>query len=455
MTLDVEKRKALANCESFTSEISAFRYLSPMEMTLAIAIFAIAYVFIATEKISRVAVALSGAALMVVVGATDADKAFYSHETGIDWNVLFLLLGMMIIVGIIHKTGLFEFLAVTAIKKSKGNPKIAIVYLMILTALASAILDNVTTILLAVPMTIIVCKHLNVSPIPFILSQVFVSNIGGAATLVGDPPNIIIASKANLSFNSFLVHMAPMVLVVLTVIIPLLVFLFRKQLRNSASDRTAVMNLNAHSFFRDLVLLRKSLIVLTLVMIAFITHTVVHLEPSIIALLGAGVLVSISGLKPKDFVQDVEWSTLVFFAGLFIMVGGLVNVGALAEFADYLKNIFGDNTRLAAGSILGISAVLSGVVDNIPYVASMAPVVSELSQGLTGVKEHVLWWALAFGADFGGNATIIGASANVVAVGLAHKAGIRISYFQFAKYGILVTFVSIAMVYPYILFYYF
>ena len=426
-----------------------------MQMTLSIAIFVVAYIFIATEKISRIAITLAGAALMVIVGSTDADKAFYSHETGIDWNVIFLLLGMMIIVGIIHKTGLFEFLAVTAIKKSKGNPKIAIVYLMVLTSLASAILDNVTTILLAVPMTIIVCKHLHVSPIPFILSQVFVSNIGGAATLVGDPPNIIIASKANLSFNSFLVHMAPMVVVVLLVIIPLLVFMFRKQLVNTPSDREAVMKLSPHSYLKDEVLLKKSVIVLVLVMIAFVTHSIMHLEPSIIALLGAGVLVAISGLKPKDYVQDVEWSTLVFFAGLFIMVGALVNVGALAEFADYLKSIFGSDTKLAAISILGISAVLSGLVDNIPYVASMAPVVTELSLGLTGTREHVLWWALAFGADFGGNATIIGASANVVAIGLAHKAGIKISFWHFAKYGLIITAVSTAMIFPYILFYYF
>ena len=424
-------------------------------MTLSIAIFVVAYIFIATEKISRIAITLAGAALMVIVGSTDADKAFYSHETGIDWNVIFLLLGMMIIVGIIHKTGLFEFLAVTAIKKSKGNPKVAIVYLMVLTSLASAILDNVTTILLAVPMTIIVCKHLNVSPIPFILSQVFVSNIGGAATLVGDPPNIIIASKANLSFNSFLVHMAPMVVVVLLVIIPLLVFMFRKQLVNTPSDREAVMKLSPHSYLKDEVLLKKSVIVLVLVMIAFVTHSIVHLEPSIIALLGAGLLVAISGLKPKDYVQDVEWSTLVFFAGLFIMVGALVNVGALAEFADYLKSLFGTDTKLAAVSILGISAVLSGLIDNIPYVASMAPVVTELSVGLTGTREHVLWWALAFGADFGGNATIIGASANVVAIGLAHKAGIKISFWHFAKYGLIITAVSTAMIFPYILFYYF
>jgi Na+/H+ antiporter NhaD/arsenite permease-like protein len=426
-----------------------------MQMTLTIAIFALAYVFIAAEKISRIAIVLSGAAAMVVIGATDAEKAFYSHETGIDWNVIFLLLGMMIIVGIIHKTGLFEFLAITAIKKSNGNPKVALVYLMILTSLASAILDNVTTILLAVPMTLVVTKYLNVSPIPFILAQVFVSNIGGAATLVGDPPNIIIASKAGLSFNSFLVHMAPMVLLVLAVVIPLIIFLFRRELVNTAADRASIMQLSAHSFLKDSVLLKKSVVVLALVMVAFILHSVVHIEPSVIALFGAGILVAISGLKPRDYVQDVEWATLIFFAGLFIMVGALVNVGALAEFSEYLKDLFGSDTKMAASVILGLSAVLSGLIDNIPYVASMSPVISDLSVGLVGRQEHVLWWSLAFGADFGGNATIIGASANVVAIGLAAKAGHHISFWKFAKYGIIVTAVSIAMIYPYILFFYF
>ena len=424
-------------------------------MTLAIIVFIVAYIFIASEKISRIAIVLSGAAAMVIIGATDADKAFYSHETGIDWNVIFLLLGMMIIVGIIHKTGLFEFLAISAIKKSSGSPKVALVYLMILTAIASAILDNVTTILLAVPMTLIVTKHLKVSPIPFILAEVFVSNIGGAATLVGDPPNIIIASKADLSFNSFLVHMAPMVILVLLVIIPMIVFLFRKELVNAPEARDAVMKLQAHDFLKDVILLKKSLGVLTLVMIAFILHSFLHLEPSIVALFGAGVLVAISGLKPRDYVQDVEWSTLIFFSGLFIMVGGLVGSGALAELSSFLKDLFAGNTQLAALSILSISAVLSGIIDNIPYVTAMSPVISDLSVGLVGRQEHVLWWSLAFGADFGGNATIIGASANVVAIGLAAKAGIHISFWKFAKYGILVTAVSIAMVYPYIYFFYF
>lgn len=424
-------------------------------MTLAIIVFIVAYIFIASEKISRIAIVLAGAAAMVIIGATDADKAFYSHETGIDWNVIFLLLGMMIIVGIIHKTGLFEFLAISAIKKSSGSPKVALVYLMVLTSIASAILDNVTTILLAVPMTLIVTKHLKVSPIPFILAEVFVSNIGGAATLVGDPPNIIIASKADLSFNSFLVHMAPMVILVLLVVIPMIVFLFSKELVNTPEARDAVMTLQAHDFLKDVILLKKSLGVLTLVMIAFVLHSFLHLEPSIVALFGAGVLVAISGLKPRDYVQDVEWSTLIFFAGLFIMVGGLVGSGALAELSTFLKELFAGNTQLAALSILSISAVLSGIIDNIPYVTAMSPVISDLSVGLVGRQEHVLWWSLAFGADFGGNATIIGASANVVAIGLAAKAGIHISFWKFAKYGVLVTAVSIAMVYPYIYFFYF
>jgi Na+/H+ antiporter NhaD/arsenite permease-like protein len=426
-----------------------------MQMTLAIIVFIVAYIFIASEKISRIAIVLAGAAAMVIIGATDADKAFYSHETGIDWNVIFLLLGMMIIVGIIHKTGLFEFLAISAIKKSSGSPKVALVYLMVLTSIASAILDNVTTILLAVPMTLIVTKHLKVSPIPFILAEVFVSNIGGAATLVGDPPNIIIASKADLSFNSFLVHMAPMVILVLLVVIPMIVFLFRKELVNTPEARDAVMTLQAHDFLKDVILLKKSLGVLTLVMIAFVLHSFLHLEPSIVALFGAGILVAISGLKPRDYVQDVEWSTLIFFAGLFIMVGGLVGSGALAELSTFLKDLFAGNTQLAALSILSISAVLSGIIDNIPYVTAMSPVISDLSVGLVGRQEHVLWWSLAFGADFGGNATIIGASANVVAIGLAAKAGIHISFWKFAKYGVLVTAVSIAMVYPYIYFFYF
>ena len=421
----------------------------------AVTVFLIAYAFIATEKINRVAVVCAGAAVMIIIGATNADAAFYSHETGIDWNVIFLLLGMMIIVGVIHRTGLFEFLAIKAIQLAKGRPRQAFVYLLLLVAFCSALLDNVTTIMLAVPMTIMVAKYLKVHPVPFILAEVFISNIGGAATLIGDPPNIIIASKADLDFNSFLIHMAPMVLVVLAVIIPMLVLMFNKDLKNNAEDRKTVMTLNANSFVKDKVLLIKSLIVLTLVIVAFVLHSVLHLEPSVIAMIGAGVLVMISNLKPAEFARDVEWGTLVFFGALFIMVGALVNVGALKMVADSIGAFVGDNGALAAGALVVVSAVASGIVDNIPYVTSMAPVVQQLNDTITTISNDGLWWALAFGADFGGNMTIVGASANVVAVGLAYASGYKITFWQFAKYGIPVTVVSTAMALPYVLIRYF
>jgi Na+/H+ antiporter NhaD/arsenite permease-like protein len=421
----------------------------------ATVVFLIAYVFIATEKINRVAVVCAGAAVMIIIGATNADAAFYSHETGIDWNVIFLLLGMMIIVGVIHKTGLFEFLAIKAIQLAKGRPRQAFVYLLMLVAFCSALLDNVTTIMLAVPMTIMVAKYLKVHPVPFILAEVFISNIGGAATLIGDPPNIIIASKANLDFNSFLIHMTPMVLVVLAVIIPMLVLMFNKELRNDPEDRKVVMTLNANSFIKDKPLLIKSLIVLTLVIVAFVLHTVLHLEPSVIAMIGAGFLVMISNLKPEQFAKDVEWGTLVFFAALFIMVGALVNVGALKIVADAIGSFVGDDGALAAGVLVVVSALASGIVDNIPYVTSMAPVVQQLNGTISTISNDGLWWALAFGADFGGNMTIVGASANVVAVGLAYASGYKITFWQFAKYGIPVTVVSTLMALPYVLIRYF
>jgi Na+/H+ antiporter NhaD/arsenite permease-like protein len=421
----------------------------------ATVVFIVAYALIASEKFNRVAVVSAGAAAMILLGATDASSAFYSHETGIDWNVIFLLLGMMIIVSVIHKTGLFEFLAVKAIHVAKGNPRTTFVYILVLVAFASAILDNVTTILLAVPMTFLIADKLRVNPVPFILGEVFVSNIGGAATLIGDPPNIIIASKAGLDFNEFLIHMAPLSAAVLAVVIPMLLFFFRTQLVNTPTDRSAVLKLNPTKFITDRTLLVKSIIVLTIVVVGFVLHSVLHLEPSLIAMMGAGLLVLISGLKPADFAMDVEWGTLVFFAGLFIMVGALVNVGALQTLSESLAEFVGDDSRLAAGALVLVSAVVSGVVDNIPYVASMIPVVQHLVEVLPPSGNDGLWWALAFGADFGGNLTIIGASANVVAIGLAQARGTHISFWQFFRYGLPVTAVSIGMALPYVLTRYF
>lgn len=439
----------LSSPSNASTEVSLFH------VAAATFIFLAAYGLIASEKVNRVAVVCAGAAVMVLIGATDASSAFYSHETGIDWNVIFLLLGMMIIVGVIHKTGLFEYLAVQAIKAAGGRPKRAFVYVLLLVAFASALLDNVTTILLAVPMTFLVAKHLNVKPIPFVLAEVFISNIGGAATLIGDPPNIIIASKAGLSFNQFLVHMAPIALLVMAFIIPFLILMFRKELVNTADDRSKIAALDAKSYITNRALMVKSLSVLGLVIVAFVTHSITHIEPSVIAMIGAGLLVLISNLKPHEFAMDVEWGTLVFFAGLFVMVGALVKVGALGIFADFIAGVIGDNKTLAAVLVVVVSAVISGIVDNIPFVAAMSPVITQLNDSISGINNDGLWWALALGADFGGNMTIIGASANVVAIGLAAAAGYKISFFQFAKYGIPVTVLSVALSVPYVLLRYF
>ena len=426
-----------------------------MLTSAAIAVFLAAYTFIALEKFNRMAIVCAGTAAMILIGATGADEIFYSHKTGIDWNVIFLLLGMMIIVSVIHKTGLFDFLAVKATQLAKGRPALAFVYILLLVAFASALLDNVTTILLAVPMTFVVAKHLNVNAVPFILGEVFISNIGGASTLIGDPPNIIIGSKANLSFNEFLVHMTPLALAVMVVIIPLLVFMFRKQLVNSKSDRLAIMDLDAATFIYNRNLLIKSILILSLVTSGFALHSVLHLEPSIVAMLGAGLLVGISNLKPSQYAMDVQWETLVFFAGLFAMVGALVNVGALKLAADFIGERVGDNAQLAAGSIVLLSAIFSGIIDNIPFVVGMVPVIQQLNADIPSIVNDGLWWALAAGADFGGNATIVGASANVVAIGIASANGYKITFWQFAKYGIPVTVVSTLMALPYILIRYF
>lgn len=330
-----------------------------MESLLALAIFIVAYGFIALEKFNRIAVALAGAAVMLALKMNDAEGAFFNHETGIDWNVILLLLGMMVIVSVIHKTGFFEAIAVSLAKKGKGNPKTILIFLCFFVAAASALLDNVTTIMLAVPMTIMIAKKLHISPIPLLLSEIFASNIGGAATLIGDPPNIIIASKANIKFNDFLIHMAPMVIVTMLVIVPFLVFLFRNQLANSKAERDSLTALEPKDFIKDSQLLGKSLGVLLITVLLFLTHPFTHLEPSIIALLGAGLLIAITRLKPREYALDIEWGTLLFFAGLFIMVGTLVKLGVLERFAQYLESVFDGRVAFATYSLLGISALLS------------------------------------------------------------------------------------------------
>ena len=420
-----------------------------MAATLAIVIFIGAYVLLATEKVHRTKVALGGAGLMLLLHITDAEHAFFDEETGIEWNVIFLLLGMMIIVSVLRRTGVFEYIAIWCAKRSRGKPYRLMVMLTVLTAGASAVLDNVTTVLLIAPVTFLVCERLGLRPVPYLIAEVFASNIGGAATLVGDPPNIIIASRADLSFNDFLVHMAPWIVVLMVVFCGLCRWLFRHAFEYDPDRVESVMSLNEREAITDRSLLVKSLIVLTAVVLAFVLHPVLHYEPSIVALLGAGVLILITSVTTHEALADVEWPTLAFFAGLFIMVGSLVETGVIGKVSEALAGATEGRPVLAVMLLLFGSAGLSAIVDNIPYVATMSPVVAELVAGAPG-DGQVLWWALAFGADLGGNATAIGASANVVMLGLADRAGHHIGFWEFTKYGLVVTVITVSLTAPYL-----
>jgi Na+/H+ antiporter NhaD/arsenite permease-like protein len=416
----------------------------------AIAIFAVAYALIATEKVHRVVAALGGAMLMLLIGATDAEHAFFSEEAGIDWNVIFLLIGMMLIVAVLKRTGLFEYIAVWSVKRARGRPFRVMVILVLVTAVASAMLDNVTTVLLIAPVTFLVCDRLAVPVAPFLIAEAMASNIGGTATLVGDPPNIIIASRAGLTYNDFLVHLAPLIVLLLVVFIGLCRWLFRSAFRYDPQRVTRLMALQERDAIRDGRLLAVSLAVLGLVTMAFVLHTVLHLEPSVVALVGGLVLLAASRLDAGEVAQDVEWPTLVFFAGLFVMVGALVNTGVIEQVSRAATDAVQGRLFLASMVLLWGSAVLSAIIDNIPYVTTMSPVVADLVNANGGDSAQVLWWSLALGADLGGNATAVGASANVVILGLAERAGRPISFWEFTKYGLVVTVVTVAFCVPYL-----
>jgi Na+/H+ antiporter NhaD/arsenite permease-like protein len=418
---------------------------------LSVVVFVGSYVLIATERVHRVAAALGGAALMLALGLTDGGTAFHSVEAGIDWNVVFLLLGMMIIVGVIKQTGLFEYLAIAAAKRARGKPYVMLVMLVVITAVASAALDNVTTVLLIAPVTFLVCDRLGLDPIPFLIAEVMASNIGGTATLIGDPPNIIIASRSGLSFNDFLVHLAPFVVVLMIVFVVVCRWLFRDAFRYDEKRVAEVMALRERDAIRNRTLLVQSLVVLALVLVGFTLHSVLHVEPSVVALLGAGLLVLVSKVTTEEAIADVEWETLVFFMGLFVMVGALVETGVIGQVSEALADAVGGQPLVAVMALLGVSAVLSAIVDNIPYVATMSPIVGDLvaAQGGTPQAES-LWWSLALGADLGGNATAVGASANVVVLGLAARNGTPISFWRFTRYGLVVAALSVALAAPYL-----
>ncbi|MBA2463776.1 MAG: ArsB/NhaD family transporter [Nocardioidaceae bacterium] len=427
-----------------------------MTTVLVVVVFVAAYVLIATERIHRVAAALGGAAGMVLLGVVDARVAFFSERTGVDWNVIFLLLGMMVIVGVLRQTGVFEFLAIWGAKRARGRPFLIMAMLVVLTAVASALLDNVTTVLLVAPVTLLVCDQIETDPVPFLIAEVMASNIGGTATLIGDPPNIIIASKSGLTFNDFVVNLGPIVVLLVLVFLAMCRVMFRRAFIFHPERVEALMTLDEREAITDARLLAKSGLVLAGVLVGFVSHSLTGLEPSLVALLGAGALVAVSDLDISDAVADVEWPTLVFFMGLFVMVGALVEVGVVGSLATRATEAVDGNYFLASSVLLGASGVLSGIVDNIPYVATMAPLVGDLVQagnGATGAD--AAWWSLALGADLGGNATAVGASANVVVLGIAARNGHPISFWSFTKYGLVVAPATIVVAWAYVALRYF
>ncbi|WP_434799622.1 SLC13 family permease [Terrisporobacter vanillatitrophus] len=403
---------------------------------ISILIFAAVILFIVTEKIDRTVAAISGAVLMIITNVLTLEKAI-SH---IDFNTIGVLMGMMIVVSIVKNSGLFEYIAIYAAKKSKGNPWKIMVYFIIITAVLSALLDNVTTVLLIGPMTIVICQILNVNPIPFLMTEIIASNVGGTSTLIGDPPNIMIGSAANLSFSDFIINVGPAVVVILVAIIICFKVIYKKDISNMANE-ACVTSLDEEKAIQDRPLLYKSICVLFLILLGFIFHSSLNIESSMIALSGACIMLIIGKQDTNEILSSVEWSTILFFIGLFIVVGGLSESGIIDNLAKFLINLTKGNTTYTMCLILWISAIISSFLDNIPFVATLIPLI--LTMESQGMNVMPLWWATSLGACLGGNGTLIGASANVVLANIGEKHGYDISFNKYFKLGFPVMLLTV------------
>ncbi|MFC7440235.1 ArsB/NhaD family transporter [Laceyella putida] len=421
---------------------------------IAVAVFLIVYGFIISEKVNRAVIALLGASAIIMLDVLDTEKAFRYY---IEWDTIVLLIGMMILVGITNRTGVFQYVAIKSAKMAGGNPVRILVIFSLLTAVLSAFLDNVTTVLLIVPVTFSITRILKVNPVPYLISEVLASNVGGTATLIGDPPNIIIGSaNKHLTFNAFLVNLAPIVILILVVILYLLYLIYRNQLRVDEGHIEKLMEMDEKSYIHDVALMKKSLFILGLTILGFLLHSVLHLAASVVAMLGATLLLLI-GLKEEEIEKTfdyVEWQTIFFFAGLFILVGGLQEVGVIKLLATRALDITGGDVALAGSLILWVSGIASAFIDNIPFVATMIPLIKEMVAGLglaaDSAHANALWWSLALGACLGGNGTVIGASANVIVAGLAAREKHGFSFMEFFKVGMPIALVSLVLAHAYI-----
>ena len=416
---------------------------------IPITIFLVIYGIIISEKINRTAISLFGAIVMIILGILNQEQAI-EH---IDFNTIGLLVGMMIIVNILKRTGVFEYLAIRAAKKAKGDPWKILVLFAIITAFSSAFLDNVTTILLIVPVTLVITDTLDTNPIPFMFTEILIANIGGTATLIGDPPNIMIGSATGLGFVDFIVNLAPVVIVISVATLFLLKLIYKDFLKATDENKQKIMKMDETITIKDTLLLKKSLIVLFITILGFMVHAQFHLESATIALGGAALLLVISKIDPEEILFEVEWTTIFFFMGLFILVGSLVEVGVIDNLAKKMLELTKGNLFVTTLTILWVSAIASAFLDNIPFVATMIPLIKAMTAS-GQLDANPLWWALALGACLGGNGTIIGASANVIVTGIMAKEGRPVSFMSFMRIGFPMMIVSIIISTIYLILFY-
>lgn len=412
-------------------------------------ILIVSYIFIAWEKIPKVTIALLGATLTLLMGLLSQTKGSHGaldpnyYINFIDFNVVFLLVSMMIIVDIASRSGMFNWVANELLRFTKGRPKWVLCTLGLFTAIASAFLDNVTTVILIMPVTFVIAKELDLDPVPLLITEILTSNIGGTATLIGDPPNIIIGSAAGFSFLDFLLELSDIVALILVVSIAVLMFIFRKKLHTTQERMNHVINIDNSKTITDFNLMLRSSIVLGLVILGFVLHDVIHIQSCIVAMAGASFLLIFE--RPKKIFNEIEWNTIFFFIGLFIIIGGLEASGGIAIMAKWLLDVTQGSQEATAMIILWASGILSGIIDNIPYTVTMAPMLVQIEQTMGVEYTHPIWWCLSLGACLGGNMTIIGAAANVIVSETAAASGHKISFLKFMKYGSLITLISLIL----------
>lgn len=416
-----------------------------LQQMIAVGVFLLVMAAIISEKVHRSVAALAGAVVLLLTHVLTIETA----ADYVDLNTIGVLVGMMLFVAVVKSSGLFEYIAIWSAKLTRGQPMAILAVFAVITAVLSAFLDNVTTVLLIGPMTIAITQILEVNPVPFLLSQIMASNIGGTATLIGDPPNIMIGSAAGLSFADFIVNTGPVVLIILAVVVAIFFLMYRGNLHVESENMEKVLTLDEKLTIKDASLLRKSVIMIVLVVVGFIFHAQLGIESATVALTAAGVMLLIGGQDAEDVILGVEWSTILFFIGLFVVVGGLNSTSVIAMLANGMLELVGDNEVLAIVLVLWASALISAFLDNIPFVATLIPMIQTMQQG--GMDVLPLWWALSLGACLGGNGSLIGASANVVLAGVSAKNGYPITFMSYLKKGFPLMLLSVAICTVYLL----